>query len=80
MHRCTGPVSCLPFEMIEKPNGLEEGVRHTSLTHLPTRLETRLSFIQSIKITMLVYQLVMYASDRVMHMQTSAFDLSGTLR
>jgi hypothetical protein len=22
MHRCTGPVSCLPFEVVEKPNGL----------------------------------------------------------
>jgi hypothetical protein len=45
MRRCTGPVSCLPFEVVEKPNGLIECVGQTSSTHLATRLETRLSFI-----------------------------------
>ena len=48
MRRCSGPMSCLPFEVVEKPNGLREGVRHASPTHIATRLETRLSFIHSI--------------------------------
>ena len=41
------PVLCLFFEVVEKPNGLYEGVRHTSPMHLATRLETRLSFIHT---------------------------------
>ena len=47
MRRCTDPVLWLPFEIVEKPNGLQEGVRHISPTHLATRLETRFSFIHS---------------------------------
>jgi hypothetical protein len=43
------PVSCPPFEVIEKPNDVYEGVRHTSPTHLATRLETRLSSIHSMR-------------------------------
>ena len=46
MRRCH--VSCLPFEVVQKPNGLKEGVSHASPMHLATRLETRLSFIHSI--------------------------------
>ena len=46
MRRCTGPVSCLPFEVVEKPNGLEEGVRLT-LSNAPSHPAGNASFIRS---------------------------------
>lgn len=47
MRQCTSPMSCPPFEAVEKPNGLQEGVRHTSPMDLATRLAKRPSFLFS---------------------------------
>ena len=43
----SGPMSCLPLKVDEKPNGLYRGLRQTAPAHLATQLETRLAFIHS---------------------------------
>ena len=47
MRRCTGPVSCLPFGVVEKPDGLNRG-GEAYLSNAPSHPAGNASFIHSL--------------------------------
>ena len=69
MRRCTGPVSCLPFGVVEEPNGLYRG-GEAYLSNAPSHPAGNASFIHSFILPEYVqvyackmYYMTMYYTD-----------------